>query len=538
MSGAEDEGVIQTLETAANLVKTWGNTRLRNGATLSETLTLQGVPLWDIAAVDLARIYVPKALWLGVRRPPLNEQIRPYLSWAKHTLRERPRRGMTTQEPAELTGTRAFLFLGFGAYLYRDVLQPVLADIEARAEGSAVSVYDGRERNTALSARGTEARSVWAYWDDETRSRTLSLHRDLRNVAREHLRPADLNCITTYEGRSLWAQIGHTMRWLMRVHLPRLLSHAAVAQRVLRDVRPTLVVSPDVADPRTRLYALLAHRVGIPCLQIQFGACGPDATEWRFFVGDRLAVWSEQARDVMLSHGVPAELITITGSPRHDVMAVVDPEIVTCTRERLGVSPADTVILLASVFHLDAHSPGKAEGTIELVKRAIFDVADFLGGVTLVVKPHPLESLADVRRLVGARKNIVCADPREDIRDLIKACTAFVTLGSTSTFDALIAGKPVVSPLFEGWPGPDLPFFAHSGATIVARSQAEIADVFQKIRAGSLSPFLSETEGDRKLFLRRWVFEADGMAASRVAALGREVAVAGCSSSQRHSPHP
>lgn len=529
MTNAERTDVIQTLQESADSVKIWGNARLRNGKTLREALTIQDVPLWDVVAVDLARVYVPMALWLGTRHPPLAQRFRPYLSWAKRVVFERAGSRRRTSGRAARPERSSIVFLGFATYMYRDVLQPVIAELARADDNDVVSVYDGRDHATACSVRGSEARSIWGYWDDRTRGFARTLERDLQAVYAKLRATAELPRIVQCRGRSLWPQLGHTLRWFFRVHLPRLLEHAAIAQHLLQAQRPALVVSPDVADPRTRLYCLLAGRLGIPSLQIQFGGCGPDATEWQFFVGDRLAVWSEQCREVMLSHGVPAEVMTITGSPRHDSLAHAPEAEVAETRARLGVPRGRAMILFASVFELHAHVSNSDRGAVDAVKRAVFDAAARMRGMTLVVKPHPLEDAMSIKRHVGARENIVVADPRADIRDLIKACDAFVTLGSTSTFDALIANKLVVCPLLPIWPGPDLPFYAGTGATVVARSEEEIASVFHRIAEGSSMDVLAGLEGHRRPFLDRWVHRVDGQAASRVATLAGEMAKPGVS---------
>jgi hypothetical protein len=53
---------IETIQYTTRLVKMWGQSRLSDGRSLSEALTLNGIPFWDAFAVELARIYVPAAL--------------------------------------------------------------------------------------------------------------------------------------------------------------------------------------------------------------------------------------------------------------------------------------------------------------------------------------------------------------------------------------------------------------------------------------------------------------------------------------------
>lgn len=522
-AAANMNDIVTTLQHSTSLVKAWGHSRALNGKTLAETLTLQEFPLWESVAVDLARIHVPKAL-LGTRPPSFAQRIRPYLSWSKHVVHDPIRSRWDSQGCAGWPQSPVFLFLGFGAYIYRDVLQPVVACLAGCNDVRSVSLYDDLAPATAFPVAGNELESVWQHWDGQVQERAYALRRELQAIVARLRASGALPLIIQDQGRPLWPQMKHSFNWLFRVHLPRLVSQAAIAQHLLERHRPALVISPDVADPRARLYCLLGSRLGIPSLQIQFGACGADAIEWQFFVGDRLAVWGKEASEVMLAHNVPAELITVTGSPRHDSLVRVADAEVARTRARLGVPTASAMVLFASAFYLDAHDSNSDREILRSVKRAIFEAADRVAGLQVVVKPHPLEAVKETRHLAGARRNILFADPRDDIRELTNACDAFVTLGSTATFDALIANKLTIGPVFPGWSGKDLPFYANSGAVVVVRSLEEIVQSFQLIADGSSTRVLAELEPARQRLLRHWVHRVDGQASVRVVALAREMA--------------
>jgi hypothetical protein len=320
----------------------------------------------------------------------------------------------------------------------------------------------------------------------------------------------------------------HIFTWLFRIYLPLLLSQVAIARHILEQHRPILLISPDVADPRTRLYCLLGRQLGIPSLEIQFGMYGEEGVEWQFFVADRLAAWGEKAREVLIAHGVPAERITMTGSPRHDSLVEMPASDVAWTRARLGVPEGSSIVVFASTYSPSPYDDFVDPKLLVLVKKAVFQAADKATGLCLVVKPHPLENVCETKRLARECRNILFTDPHAEIRELIKACDAFVTLGTTSTVDALIAKKLIIWPALPGlvWWDDN---FIKSGATLVARSEEELVRSLQMIVDGSRNRILADLEPSRQRFLRQWVHKADGQASARIEALALQMAKIGTS---------
>ena len=328
------------------------------------------------------------------------------------------------------------------------------------------------------------------------------------------------------EGQPLWPQLKDTFDRVLGVYLPRLVPLAAVADHILDHHRPALVVSPDVADPRTRLYTILAARRGIPSLEIQFGVAGPESIEWRFMAADRVAAWGQQAANVLAAHGVPLERIAVTGSPRHDDLSGPPDREAPEARARLGIPEGNAMVLLASVYYLDEYSSVADPVLPELLrvtKLAVFDAAERIPGLSLVVKPHPQENVAELKRLVGSRRNIRVVEPRVDIRDLIKLCDAFIApADSTSVLDALIANKLTIRPAFPGWIWSD--FFTASGATVTPRSADEIASCLMMVVNGSRARVQASLEPARRRLLSTWVGGTDGQASARVETLILEMA--------------
>ena len=413
--------------------------------------------------------------------------------------------------------------------MYRDVLRPVVAQLTHHSEASVRVLYDERQftSTTAWLAETDTLESIWQHWDSQVEAKTRALQRAWQAALTELQATNALPRIIQDEGRSLWPQMQPTFAWLWRVYVPRLLPQAAIAWHILERHRPALVISPYVAYPRTRLYYLLGRSLGIPTLEIQYGVYGAEAVEYQFFAADHLASWGKTSYEVQVSHGVPAERITLTGSPRHDSLVNVTDDEVAQTRARLGVPEGSALVLFASAYTFNAYDDIYAPAPLDAVKQAIFQAADRMPGLCLVVKPHPLENVRETQRLARGYRNILFADPRDDIRELIKACDAFITVGTTATMDALIAHKLTIWAAFPGltWQANDC--FLQSGATLAAHTEEELARSLQIVVNGSHERVLADLESARQDFLCRAVFRADGQASARIEALALQFAQGG-----------
>ncbi|OGP69403.1 MAG: hypothetical protein A2169_06905 [Deltaproteobacteria bacterium RBG_13_47_9] len=519
---------VRMLQYSAELVKAWGQAQLPSGKTLAETLSLQGFPLWEAIAVDLARLHVPKALTMDRQPSWFAQEVRPYLSWAKHSALNLLRRQQGSRGSPDWPVEPVFLFLGFSAYFYRDVLQPVVTRLTRSKDIATVSLHSElRLHRTMPPTQGDRFQSIWQHWDHKVEARLRALRHALRATVAELHAIEALPQIIRDHGEPIWPKMQEIFDWFFRVYLPRLLPQVVIARHILERYQPALVISPDVADPRTRLYCLLARQVGIPSLEIQFGAFGEDSIEWQFFVADRLAVWGDQAYEVMLAHGVPAGRITITGSPRHDCLINITDTDVTRIRARIGIPEGSVMVLFSSVYEeggSEAFSNPENPNLISLMKRAVFQAADQAAGLCLVVKPHPLENARKTRQLAGKMRNIQFTDPRADNRELTKACDVFVAVtGSTTVTDALIANKLTIIPVFPGWIWSDQ--FVKSGAILVPRSAEEVAHCLQMVvEKDYRARIQTELEPARQRFLRQWVGQADGQASARIEALARRMA--------------
>jgi CDP-glycerol glycerophosphotransferase (TagB/SpsB family) len=250
-----------------------------------------------------------------------------------------------------------------------------------------------------------------------------------------------------------------------------------------------------------------------------------DAISWRFFKANHVSVSGDKAKNVIQNFGVPAELITVNGSPRYDSFFDISTDELKKKSARLRNDNVKVMALFASTLSLNAYDKFVDPTILSSVKKTIFQAADQVEKINLVVKPHPLEDVSALKHLATGYRNITFVGAEEDIRELTKICDVFITLGSMSTLGALILRKPVIWPAFSGsiWWEEEDPFIM-SGATLVARSMEELVNYLLCLIDGKGDMLLNDIESSRQLFLENWLYRPDGQASYRIASLARRMA--------------
>lgn len=510
----------KSLNRSSNLVKGWGACAPEGEASIRELLTVNGLSIWDVMAAELALYLIPDGLADRSGRRTLRQVLTPYLRPLKYAFWKSAPIDMS--DCSRWPPGKTALFLGFSPYLARDVLQPVidlllrepgltpvLLTVDSSHDGNAVthSVHRHRRRETVCEARKF-AKSI-------RRASSILVGKDCYRT------------LFVEEGRQLWSLIKHGVLRAFNVSASVILpDFIAVAHHILTAHRPSVIVSIDVADPRTRIYTLLGAVLDIPTVQVQAGGVGQEAVEWRFLCDDIVAIQGDSSRDVFLSHGVPADKIIVTGSPRYDGLTCASNREISEFRKRFGVPPENRAVVFASSYSLEIFENNLAE-TVSLLrsmKKAMFAAVAAMPGVTLIVKPHPLENVEETRAMVEDHSRVVFAEPGEDIRPLASACDAIFTLGSTATLDALILGKPTVCPAFPGWVISD--YFVRTGAVAVPRSERDIVETLREIVSDGGVKILQRHATKRSEFLSSVVRDGGKGATRRIADLLKTLAKA------------
>lgn len=468
---------IKSLHNSSRLVKKWGEQRPQNDKSLRELLSINGVSVWDIMAAELALYFIGEKIEERSGRKTLRQILTPYLRPIKYAFwRKSP---VNTIDCDHWPAGSTALFIGFTSYMARDVLQPVI-DLMSSEDGlipvmlTSDLVITGDQSN--------QVHSINRHRSEETVNEARKWARAIRKASLILTREEKYRQIFVDGDRPLWPRVKHGVRRVFNVYASHFLPDTiAVAMHILTVHRPSVIVSIDVADPRTRVYSMLAASLGIPTVQVQSGPVDQGVIEWRFLLDDIVVAQGPLAKEVFLGHGVPNEKILVTGSPRYDCLVAATELEIYAFRKRFGVPPGNRTIVFASSYFLALSKSTLPEtfALLQAMKRAMFAAVAQVPGVTLIVKPHPLEDVAETKASVVDHSRVIFADPKEDIRPLVSACDAFFTLGSTATLDGLIMGKPTVCPAFPGWLFSDA--FVLTGAVEVPRTENEMVLAVREI---------------------------------------------------------
>jgi len=499
----------------ASVIENLGRSILPDGKTLSETLTVEGIPFWDIFSSELAWRHLTTAV--AATTPFANAKLlaKPLVLRLKDRLKRFGNARRIVRDCSSWPTSPTVLCLGFTARMYRDVLEPVVARLTAEGDYRVVVLsdtpYPGSDRN---SNENIFYQQLWQHWDHSLEKQLRALRQSIRRIEVELVASKILSDLFPKDDQRISVALHKVVYLLFKCYLPLILRQVVIAKHILNKHRPSLILSPDTSDARARAYTLLSKNMRISSMDVQFGLTGDEGVEWRFFSADCVAVWGASSKAALLKQKVPEGKILITGSPRHDSLVRPALSTIASTRACLELTDGRPIILLASTYTDGTHAEYSRPEILHAMKRAIFDAAEKNPGVILVVKPHPHENVDETRALMGDAKNIIFADRESDIRDLIVVCDAFFSFGSTATIDALIAGKISICPIFPGWPFSES--FRDSGAVLVPESPKEVANIFSDIACGIGLKHPPSLTAAREKYLNDVVYKTDGLASERI----------------------
>jgi hypothetical protein len=510
--------IVDDLRRSAQLVKSIGGSLLPDGRTLSDALTMDGIPYWEVFAVELSRIYLPPCLSGNDGKGVFAKVVRPNLVRAKYFARDLARLRKHRHEYSGQPASEAILCLDFSDHISRDVVQPVVRELADHQDKKIICLRDHEWNGSAgTSHPNVLSRTTWNFWSDELRVKARGLRRQLGLTRKSLTKSKALEQIVDAIDPNLRGVIQPALNRLLVGEFASLIRHGVLSRHILQQQRPSLVFAGDIADPRTRIYILQCKALGIPCLGLQFGLIGPASIEWRFFPADLVAVWGEDSKETLISHGVPSNQIAITGSPRNDSLFNFSASEAVVIKKKLGIPERSPVVLLASTFQLKSYDKYSAPELLRAMKKAIFDSADQYSTIYLVVKPHPSEDENETKSFASTNSKIIFVSRTEDIRELIKICDCFISFGSTATVDALLSNKLVVCPAFPGWIWSK--FLIDTGAVHSPASPEEIRDVFRLISTSCHSILASQLAPARDRLVEHWIYRNDGLGAQRIASL-------------------
>ena len=141
------------------------------------------------------------------------------------------------------------------------------------------------------------------------------------------------------------------------------------------------------------------------------------------------------------------------------------------------------------------------------MKEAIFKSVLSCPNIVLIVKPHPFESINETKKYIKESPNkIIYADSKSDIRELIHISDAFLSFGSTTTIDALIADKVIISPIFPGWIFSE---YINEISHFQPKSESEMYKIFKSFNGKFFTSKQSLSNSSIKSSLKKLIYKYD-----------------------------
>ncbi len=240
-------------------------------------------------------------------------------------------------------------------------------------------------------------------------------------------------------------------RWIaarMRTHGPR---QTRIVDRVdahFRRIQPDALVLDQDATPFARAAVGLARRHVCKSFVVQHGA---PLSRFGFapLAADRILVWGQSSRRVLLRWGVANNQIQVTGSPWHDRL-LRSLSLSTPKRPCDQDETSPKILLLATVPPKDSRPDGVelhlTHSTYATMLHNAFEAGDRVPNATLIIKLHPRsphDPVVDrlMRQFDRLRTRLVTEGSLEPLMaeaDCVLSCL------SSAGIDATLAGVPVI----------------------------------------------------------------------------------------------
>ncbi|MFO0680443.1 MAG: hypothetical protein U0234_00255 [Sandaracinus sp.] len=277
--------------------------------------------------------------------------------------------------------------------------------------------------------------------------------------------------------------------------IPQIIEELYVAREAVRRVRPRAVVVGNVTTPDGRALVRAAREVGAPVFAIQHGHLEIRDPTWDRADFDRMLLWGEVSRDVLVARGIPRERLLVVGAPWLDAVPV---------HEGPTYPPTQPTALLA--LSGAGHSVGLAEHRA-IVGRVI-EAARELPSLRWNVRVHRKDDprLYEPLRALGARVEQI-GERRPIALDLAEA-HVLVTVGSTTALDAMLADVPALTLARENG---DEAGYVDAGGVVKVEVGASLARALTEV----VQTGAPETRARARQYVGRYFGRRDGRAAHR-----------------------
>ena len=234
-----------------------------------------------------------------------------------------------------------------------------------------------------------------------------------------------------------------------------------------------------------------AREMGVPSVQIAHGSLFDlhpydVAGECTTLYSDRVFVWGEKDKDVLISYGANESDVIVTGSPYLDYLYKAKGRLSKHdARKKLGLRDDEIVI---SLWSSHPEPTFNWPDWLRVQNRTHWELVEFCKslGARLLACPHPLEINPRAPREIlghvidgylglvrGAGLSAVQVEIHKKTEAMIASDVCYFSLPSSAMVRAMILGVPVA--LAQGFPGaPECPFPPTSLRDVLTNRQEQI----------------------------------------------------------------
>jgi UDP-N-acetylglucosamine 2-epimerase len=264
----------------------------------------------------------------------------------------------------------------------------------------------------------------------------------------------------------------------------------------------------------------LDQKIGKAMIWLKYGTLGRPGV---YGHGEckKIAVFGTAVKETLISEGVDAEKIVVTGNPKFDQLyhsMNVDCKEIVC--EKWDIPSDKKLIILLTQYFVECKI-WSSEQRKHFVT-AIANASAKLPNTQLIIKLHPPhENEEDYNEIVKdlPTNPIICK--YVSLPELLNVCSIAITVSSTAALEAMALGKQIV--IVDLFDNADASYYKGSGALYI-RTEEEILPVLQK------ALYNSEVREDMKKSMDTYVYEQaylmDGRASERIANLIRDMVLA------------
>ncbi len=379
------------------------------------------------------------------------------------------------------------LFLAY-THSHVNTLAPVIKKMK---DNFLVVKRDGFTNNVAkkLKQNNISYNDIEVYLTKESSKNIRKARKSLKNKYRELLKTGEFD--------------KQNLSYIFLIYLPEMIRYIEIINNMLSVEKPRLLVVMNEITNLGNIAVHIAKQKSIKTLCIQHGTVG-DASDFTPVYVDKLAVWGDTPKQAFIKKGVPEDMITVTGAPQFDDLALRNIDLKEKELKKIGIKSDKKIIVLATQPVLG----------IEQITEALSKVVKTIPETQLVIKTHPSEystkKYLEMAKKQGLDDVIVTG---KYLHPLLNRCDILVTSSSTVGMEAMILDKPVITVNFTDIP--DLMPYAEEGAAIGVYKKEDLMKAVKSL-------FYDKKARDKlikkgKEFIYKRCYKIDGKASQRVA---------------------